>query len=83
MRRYTEDRVELVQCLWRGLTDRAQFFYLVFQSLTPPQQIMLGRVLGYANFMIYKVPQGKYQLRLHMLDDFEAGAYTRPLFGST
>jgi len=44
--------VELVQCLWSALADRAQFFYLVFQTLTPPQHIMLGRGLHSSTFRL-------------------------------
>lgn len=65
------DRVELVQAMWVGLRDRATFFYIIFQALTSTQQMMLGRCLGYANFVVYKVPQGRYQLRMHMLDEFQ------------
>lgn len=66
----SKDRVELIQALWQGLHDRSSYFYIVFQALTSTQQMMLGRCLGYANFIIYKVPQGRYHLRMHMLDEF-------------
>jgi hypothetical protein len=50
--------------------DKSSFFYIVFQALTPTQQMMLGRSLGYANFITYKVPQGRYQLRMHIFDEY-------------
>ena len=65
----SKERVELIQALWQGLHDRESFFYIVFQALNPTQQMMLGRSLGYANFVIYKVPQGRYQLRMHVFDE--------------
>ena len=70
----SKERVELIQALWQGLHDRESFFYIVFQALNPTQQMMLGRSLGYANFVIYKVPQGRYQLRMHVFDENKVAA---------
>ena len=67
----SKDQIELIQSMWTSLVDKNTFFYIVFQALNPAQQVMLGRCLGYANFIIYKVPQGSYQLRLHMRDEHE------------